>query len=170
MKALRTILVIGICGAMLMGCGKEEETTPTTPAPGEGAAAGAKTGEELGSAMGEMAETAGEEVRQAIEDYKAVYTKQLDVHESKIEALKAGAKAFSDEGLTGLMGNLDEKLATARAKLGELSGADITTTAALKQDLTGLMDEIPKLYEQAMARFDELKGAGVPELPGMPGR
>jgi len=165
MNALRTILVIGVCGAMLTGCGKEEETTPTTPATGEGMAAGSKTAEEIGSAVGEAAEKVGEEAMEALEAFKAEYGKQLDSHEAKLATLKTGAKAFDDQKLNGLIGDLDTQLATARGKLGEMSGTDVGTTAALKQELTGLMNEIPKLYEQAMARFDEVKGAGLPELP-----
>ncbi len=117
-----------------------------------------------------MAGTIGKEAREALDAFRSEYAKQLDSHESQLAALKASAKAFSDENLTGLVGNLDEKLTVARTKLSELAGADVTTTAGLKQELTGLMDEIPKLYEQAMARFNELKGSGVPELPGVPGR
>ncbi|UCD76183.1 MAG: hypothetical protein JSV91_04525 [Phycisphaerales bacterium] len=172
MTALRMILLIGVCGALLSGCGKEEEATPTTAAPGGGTAAGAKSPEEAGSALGDLAQQAGEEAREALDAFKAEYREQLVTHESKVEALKASARAFTDENLSSLLSSLDEKLATARAKLGEMANADEGAVAALKNELTGLMDEIPRLYEQALARFNELKGVEVPDLPeggGLPG-
>ena len=173
MKTLRTILITGLCAALLTACGKKEEAEPTAMPPGP--QAGPAMSEEGESALGSAAQAAKEKAREALAAFKTEYAEQLETHQSKVDALKATAKALSDDKLTGLLGSLDGKLAAARTKLGDMTSADEGAAEAMKKEIKDLMAEIPKLYEQAMARFNELKGAKMPEtpgagdLPGLPG-
>ena len=167
MKTLRTILITGLCAALLTACGKKEEVEPTAMPPGP--QAGPAMAEEAESALGSAAEAAKEKAQEALAAFKTEYAAQLETHQSKVDALKATAKALSDDKLTGLLGSLDGKLAAARTKLGDITGADEGAAEAMKKEITDLMAEIPQLYEQAMARFNELKGAEMPEMPETPG-
>jgi len=171
MKVLRNILVIGVCGLVLNGCGgEEEETVPVTTAPGAGMEAGVEdVMEEVESGAEEVMEEGGEGVGEAAAALQEEYAGQLAAEESKLAALKAIAKPLGDERLTGMIAGIDEKVASARSKLSELGTADAGTMEGLKEELGKLMGEIPKLYEQAMARVEELKGAGLPEQPELPG-
>jgi PBP1b-binding outer membrane lipoprotein LpoB len=167
MKTLRTILIVCLSALLLAGCSKKEEAEPTTPAPGP--QAGPTMGEEAGSAVGQMVEGAKEKAQEALSDLKDEYTEQLQAHQSKIDALKATAKAFSDEKLDGLLESLDGKLAAAREKIGEMTSADEGAVEAMKTEMKDLMGEISKLYEQAMDRVKELQGSNMPEMPKVPG-
>jgi hypothetical protein len=173
MRTLRTILITGLCAALLTACGKQEEAESTATPPGP--QAGPAMGEEAESALGAAAEAAKEKAQEALAAFKREYAAQLETQQSKVDALKATAQALSDDKLSGLLGSLDEKLAAARTKIGDITSADEGAAEAMKKEITDLMAEIPKLYEQAMARFNELKGVQMPEtpgagdLPGLPG-
>ena len=169
MRVFRTIFAISLSSLLLAACGGEEEATPATTAPGGGGEGTAPQIETVAGEAGEAAATMGEAARETMETFKTEYAAKVEAEATKTEALKAGARAVSDEQLSSLLGSLDEKLAAARGKLGEIATADEGAAAALKDEITALMGEIPRLYEQAKARFDEVKGTLVPETPGLPG-
>jgi len=167
MKTLRTILILGLCSFLLAACGGGEETEPATTAPGP--EAGPMMGEDAESAVGEMVEGAQEKAREALTALKDEYTEQLQTHQSKVDALKATASAFSDDTLSGLLESLDGRLAAAREKISEMTGADEGAVEAMKSEMKDLMDEIADLYGQAMDRVKELQGADLPDMPEIPG-
>ncbi len=124
------------------------------------------TGDELSSKIEETVDKAKEKAEEAIAAFKSEYMSQLEGEESKLKSIKAPALTLKDSRLTGLVEEMEEKLAAVREKLGELGPADEGKAASLQDEIERLMGEIPRLYEEGKARLDQLKGEGMPELPG----
>ncbi len=173
MKIRHMILISSLAAAvtLLTGCGggEPEETTPAKSAPASsGTELGpASSGEDVGSAIGDLAGGATEKAKEVFEQFKAEYASQVDKEQGKVDALKATAQALTDDKLAGLFGSLDDKLASARAKLADLSGAEEGPAAALQTEIKSLLTEIPAIYDQAMARIAQLNEAGGGLLGGI---
>ena len=151
MDATKRFVYVLAAVMILVGCGGDD----TDSANG---AANSDMSDAAGGLDSTLSNLTGDATSSSLDVITKEFKKQLDTHETQLDAAKATAKSLADDQLNKLIGNLDSKIAEARTMLEKLTKADSGSAAALQKELTALIKKLPALHDEIKTKIKVLDG------------